>query len=102
MDLKSPQSRTIPQLAGLGLILLLLFAVLSLLFHNQFLPGHTLFSNDGPLGALPLEAYPLSLGEGPQAHHHVVEAARAAVDVEAQQVRSNARPQVWKNRTRIR
>lgn len=31
---------------------LLLFAVLSLLFRGNFLPGHTLASNDGPLGTL--------------------------------------------------
>jgi hypothetical protein len=33
-------------------MLLLLFGVLGFLFHDVFLPGHTLFSNDGPLGAL--------------------------------------------------
>ena len=33
-------------------MLLLLFAVLAVLFHNQFFPGYTLFSNDGPLGTL--------------------------------------------------
>jgi hypothetical protein len=36
--------------AGLALVLLVLFGVLAVLFHGVFLPGHTLFSNDGPLG----------------------------------------------------
>jgi hypothetical protein len=30
---------------------LLLFGILGLMFHANLLPGHTLFSNDGPLGA---------------------------------------------------
>jgi hypothetical protein len=36
----------------LAVMLLLLLAVLSLLFHGVFPSGHTLFSNDGPLGRL--------------------------------------------------
>jgi len=35
-----------------GVFLLLLVAVLVLLLHGVFLPDHTLFSNDGPLGRL--------------------------------------------------
>lgn len=31
-------------------VFLVLFGALSVLFHDVFLPGHTLFSNDGPLG----------------------------------------------------
>jgi hypothetical protein len=38
--------------AEFAIIILLLVAVLSLLLHGVFLPGHTLFSNDGPLGRL--------------------------------------------------
>ena len=37
-------------------MLLLLFAFLGLLFHDCFFPGYTLFSNDGPLGALMVQA----------------------------------------------
>jgi hypothetical protein len=41
---------------GFGAFLLLIFVVLGILFHNCFLPGYTLFSNDGPLGALEVQA----------------------------------------------
>ena len=37
---------------GLAVMGLLLVAVLGLLLHDSWLPGHTLFSNDGPLGRL--------------------------------------------------
>src|SRR6266404_1747993 len=36
--------------AGLLFVFLVLFGVLSVLFHNVYLRGYTLFSNDGPLG----------------------------------------------------
>ncbi len=44
---------------GLGLTLLLLTGVLTVLFFRAFLPGHVLFSNDGPLGAQVMEAHRL-------------------------------------------
>ena len=37
----------------------LLFIALSLFFHGVFLPGHTLFSNDGPLARLMAESHKL-------------------------------------------
>src|SRR5258708_16429178 len=36
--------------------LLLILVALGVLFHNCLLPGYTLFSNDGPLGALMVQA----------------------------------------------
>src|SRR5690349_10537394 len=51
MDLKSTQSAGNRRKLGLGAMFLLLAAVLVLLFHEVLYPGHTLFSNDGPLGA---------------------------------------------------
>lgn len=40
-------------------MLALLFITLSLFFHGVFLPGHTLFSNDGPLARLMAESHKL-------------------------------------------
>src|SRR5690348_16501308 len=51
MDLKSAQIPATRRQLGLAAMFLLLLAVLAFLFHANFLPGHTLFSNDGPLGA---------------------------------------------------
>ena len=51
MDLKSSQSPSTRRRLGFGVMFLLLFAILGFLFHSNFLPGNTLFSNDGPLGA---------------------------------------------------
>ena len=44
---------------GLGWTLLLYFAVLSVFFYGVFLPGQTLFSNDGPLGELMAKCHQL-------------------------------------------
>ncbi len=58
MDLKSssPRGR-----AGreFGVMFLLLAVLISLLFGITWLPGHTLFSNDGPLGRLVSECHRL-------------------------------------------
>jgi len=43
----------------LAAMLLLLLAVLALLLHRAFLPDHTLFSNDGPLGRLVSQCHEL-------------------------------------------
>jgi hypothetical protein len=40
-------------------MLVLLFVTLSLFFHGVYLPGHTLFSNDGPLARLMSESHKL-------------------------------------------
>lgn len=45
--------------SGLLLVLLVLCGVLTVLFFQAFLPGHVLFSNDGPLGAQVMEAHRL-------------------------------------------
>jgi len=45
--------------SGLGLVLLLLGGVLAIFFFRAFLPGHVLFSNDGPLGAQVMQAHRL-------------------------------------------
>jgi hypothetical protein len=50
MGLKSSQVSRTPRVSGLVVFLSLVFVVLGVLFHNNFLPGLTLFSNDGPLG----------------------------------------------------
>ncbi len=50
MDSKSVSSWRNPRGAGLATALLLLVGVLSVLFFKSYLPGYTLFSNDGPLG----------------------------------------------------
>ncbi len=50
MSLKSPASSA--KMPGMGTMVLLLVGVLVFLFYGVFLPGHTLFSNDGPLGKL--------------------------------------------------
>jgi hypothetical protein len=44
---------------GFGTTLLLYFAVLAVLFYGVFLPGQTLFSNDGPLGELMAQCHRL-------------------------------------------
>jgi hypothetical protein len=44
---------------GLGSTLLLYIAVLSITFYGVFIPGQTLFSNDGPLGELMTKAHQL-------------------------------------------
>jgi hypothetical protein len=49
MGIKSSQVSTISRTGGFVAALVLLFATLSILFHNSFVPGYTLFSNDGPL-----------------------------------------------------
>jgi hypothetical protein len=41
-----------PNRAGLGAMVLLLFAALSVCLYRDYLPGNILFSNDGPLGRL--------------------------------------------------
>ncbi len=56
MDSKSP-SWSNPRTTGLLAALVLLFVVLSVLFHNSYLPGHTLASNDGPLGTLKSQSH---------------------------------------------
>lgn len=50
MDLKSAPKPTSRRAGSLAVILSLLLVVLCFLFHNDFIPGVTLFSNDGPLG----------------------------------------------------
>src|SRR5512142_2813287 len=52
MRVKAPQSTPSTATRGFGFIVLLLVGVLALMFHGTFQPGHTLFSNDGPLGSL--------------------------------------------------
>ena len=52
MNSKMSASLTASPKLGLPVVLFLLFVTMAILFRNQFLPGHTLFSNDGPLGAL--------------------------------------------------
>ena len=44
---------------GWGTTSLLFLAVLSILLHGVFLPGHTLFANDGPLGELMAQCHRL-------------------------------------------
>ena len=44
---------------GFGSTLLLYFVVLAVLFYGVFLPGQTLFSNDGPLGELMAKCHQL-------------------------------------------
>ncbi|HEV2393017.1 MAG TPA: hypothetical protein VG146_11720 [Verrucomicrobiae bacterium] len=62
MGLKPSQSSTTPRSAGFIIVFLLLMAVLFALFHNEFRPGHTLFSNDGPLGTLMSQSHRLPDG----------------------------------------
>jgi hypothetical protein len=50
MGLKSSRNSGIARGGGLTILLPALLLVLSVLFFNDFLPGLTLFSNDGPLG----------------------------------------------------
>jgi len=52
MDKNASQPLVGPRSAGLAIIFLVLFAVLSVLFHSSYLPGRVVFSNDGPLGTL--------------------------------------------------
>lgn len=49
MDSKSSRFTASPSRTGIGVALALFSAVLVVLFYGCFLPGHTLFSNDGPL-----------------------------------------------------
>src|SRR5436309_15033417 len=48
----SPTSPTSPSRRGFVLMVICLFATLSLLFHKDFQPDQVLFANDGPLGAV--------------------------------------------------
>src|SRR2546427_4486426 len=48
----APISPTSPSRRGFGLMVICLFATLSLLFHKDFQPDQVLFANDGPLGAV--------------------------------------------------
>src|SRR5579859_7417760 len=50
MGLKSSRLSGVSRAGGLTVLLPLLLLVLGVLFHNNFVPGYTLFSNDGPLG----------------------------------------------------
>ena len=50
MGLKTSQDSRIARTGGLVVLLPLLLLVLCVLFRNNFVPGLTLFSNDGPLG----------------------------------------------------
>jgi hypothetical protein len=59
MGLKSSESAKIRRSPGILSVVLLVLAVLVLLFRNNFLPGHTLFSNDGPLGTLMSQSHRL-------------------------------------------
>src|SRR5580698_5966974 len=44
---------------GFAAMFVLLFVLLSLLFYGVYLPGHTLFSNDGPLARLMSQCHQL-------------------------------------------
>src|SRR5258708_36662983 len=57
MNLQRPAGLVPGKKFGLLAMLLLLFGTMAVLFYNEFLPGHTLFSNDGPLGALMMESH---------------------------------------------
>jgi hypothetical protein len=48
-----------PQRTGVGVVALLLFVVLSVLFCGDYLPANIIFSNDGPLGRLMAECHHL-------------------------------------------
>lgn len=50
MESRASQPLVSSRSTGLIVVALVLFGVLAVLFHNVFLPGYTLFSNDGPLG----------------------------------------------------
>ena len=52
MDLKSSQSPSTRRNLGFAVMFALLSGILGVLFHDVFLPDHTMFSNDGPLGAV--------------------------------------------------
>jgi hypothetical protein len=52
VDLRASPLPERPRGPGLAAMFLLLFVILSLLFYRVYLPGHTLFSNDGPLARL--------------------------------------------------
>ncbi len=56
MDLRSPASSSTPRSTGFLTMFLLLFGLLALLFHDCFFSGYTLFSNDGPLGAIMVDS----------------------------------------------
>src|SRR5579872_6721837 len=52
MDLKSSAPTYGIRRIGFVAAFLVIFCILAFLFHDCFFPGYTLFSNDGPLGAL--------------------------------------------------
>lgn len=59
MGLKKSTASAWPDHAGFGTMLLVLFAVLSLIFLGLYQPGRILFSNDGPLGRLMSDCHQL-------------------------------------------
>jgi hypothetical protein len=66
MDRGASRLNALRGMKGLGLMCSILIVVLSFLFRDCFVPGYTLFSNDGPLGALMSQCrrLPASFGGG--------------------------------------
>jgi hypothetical protein len=62
MELRSKPSAATRGKSGFTLMLTLLAGVLILLFYGCFLPGHTLFSNDGPLATQVSQCHKLPEG----------------------------------------